>query len=169
MAREMLGWGEVWAFEPQERLFYALAGNVALANLFNVHARFAAVGREVGEISIPRPDYTRPGSLGSLELNFGPRTEHIGQTVSYDSANLVPVPLVSVDSLAFSRVDFLKIDVEGMELDVLDGARTAINRDHPTILVEWIKSGKDVIRDFLVPFGYSLREAGMNLVAEFKS
>src|SRR4051812_1166493 len=29
-ARHMTGWGRVEAFEPQERVFYALAGNVAL-------------------------------------------------------------------------------------------------------------------------------------------
>ena len=44
MAKHMLGWGQVRAFEAQERLFYALCGNIALSNLYNINATFAAVG-----------------------------------------------------------------------------------------------------------------------------
>src|SRR6266566_3990093 len=82
MAKYMLGWGEVWAYEAQERLFYALCGNIALANLFNISAFRFALSNKVGWIQAPEPDYLKPGSFGSFELRFTPKTEHIGQTIN---------------------------------------------------------------------------------------
>jgi hypothetical protein len=59
----MRGWGMVLAVEAQERVFYALAGNIALQNCFNARALWAALGDAPGELSIPEPDYTKQASL----------------------------------------------------------------------------------------------------------
>jgi FkbM family methyltransferase len=67
-ARFMHGWGEVLAFEAQERIYYALAGNISINNCFNVRAFWAAVGHQNGSIQVPKPDYLIPASYGSLEL-----------------------------------------------------------------------------------------------------
>ena len=50
------------SFEAQERLYYAVAGNIALNNCFNVKAIHAAVGNTDGSIRIPKIE-------GSAELN----------------------------------------------------------------------------------------------------
>ena len=42
-AVEMTGWGSVLAIAAQERLYYALAGNIALNNCFNARALDAPV------------------------------------------------------------------------------------------------------------------------------
>lgn len=47
-AHLMTGWGSVVAFEPQERIYYALAGNIAINNCFNARALHTAVGGETG-------------------------------------------------------------------------------------------------------------------------
>ena len=52
----MTGWGSIEAFEPQERIYYALAGNIAINNLFNARAIFAAVGETDGWITVPHID-----------------------------------------------------------------------------------------------------------------
>src|SRR5262245_59764622 len=49
-ARHMGSWGEVIAFEPQEKIFYALCGNIAINNCFNVSAKNMAIGAEEGVI-----------------------------------------------------------------------------------------------------------------------
>ena len=64
----MTGWGQVLAFEAQERIYYALAGNIAINNCFNARALHAAVTSEAGRMKIPAPDYLAPASFGSLEL-----------------------------------------------------------------------------------------------------
>lgn len=46
------------------------------------------------------------------------------------------VSLIRLDDEVKDRVDFIKIDVDGMELDVLDGCRGILNRDRPKIMVE---------------------------------
>src|ERR1700719_2509896 len=47
-ANRMHGWGQVIAIEAQERLFYALTGNIAINNCFNARALNAAVAAKVG-------------------------------------------------------------------------------------------------------------------------
>ena len=77
-SRHMYGWGQVHAFEAQEIVFYALAGNIALNNCLNARARLAALGERCGDMIVPRPDYMRPASFGSLELRQRENTESIG-------------------------------------------------------------------------------------------
>lgn len=51
-------------------------------------------------------------------------------------------------------VDFMKIDVDGSDYDVLLGARQTIERYHPTLVVEMHKN-QELIYDFLDTYGYS--------------
>ena len=69
-AQFMYGWGEVISFEAQERIFYALAGNITLNNCFNARAIWAAIGAENGHIKVPVPDYFVPSSFGLTALNL---------------------------------------------------------------------------------------------------
>ena len=45
-AKGMTGWGFVIAIEAQERIYYALAGNISINNCFNVHVIHSAVGAQ---------------------------------------------------------------------------------------------------------------------------
>jgi hypothetical protein len=114
---------------------------------------------------VPLPNYAAPGSFGSLELRQGKSNEFIGQRVDYADAALVDVRAVTVDSFALPRLDFLKVDVEGLEQDVLDGARESIARHHPMIMVEYIKAGPDRILATLDGMGYQAGHMGINIVA----
>ncbi|WP_250471289.1 FkbM family methyltransferase [Caballeronia sp. GAFFF1] len=165
-ARHMHGWGRVLSFEAQEVVYYALAGNLALNNCLNARARLAALGESTGEISIPQPDYFSAASFGSLELRQRATPEAIGQAISYDPEECVSVPMVSIDSLMLDRVDFIKLDVEGMELDVLRGAKETIERCAPVMLVEVLKSDEKRIRTFLGDIGYTaFYSIGPNVLA----
>jgi hypothetical protein len=78
-AKGMTGWGTVLAIEAQERIYYALGGNIAINNCFNAHAIHGAVGAENGVLRIPTPNYMAPASFGSLELRQSAANEFIGQ------------------------------------------------------------------------------------------
>ena len=52
-AKRMTGWGVVLAFEAQERIYYALAGNIAINNCFNARAIHAAVTSRPGTMKMP--------------------------------------------------------------------------------------------------------------------
>jgi len=165
LAKEMYGWGQVHAFEAQERLYYALCGNIALNNLFNVSALNVALGKSTGHFAVPRPNYLLPGSFGSLELKKSPNTEYIGQSISYSEKDLVPIQMVTIDDLGLNRADLIKLDVEGMELEVLEGAIKTIEKFRPVLHIEWIKCGLDLIKGFFSPLEYSFESNELNVLA----
>jgi FkbM family methyltransferase len=165
-SRHMTGWGVVMAIEAQERVYYALAGNIAINNCFNAHAMHAAVTRQPGVMKIPSPNYLAEGSFGSLELRKRDNTEFIGQAIDYSEAKMVEVRAVSLDSILSSmRVDLIKIDVEGMEFDALLGGMNCIAAQRPLLWIESVKSDKNQLRDWLEERGYTVIDTGMNFLA----
>ena len=53
-----------------------------------------------------------------------------------DTVETIRVPLRTLDSYNLSNIGFIKIDVEGHELDVLRGAEVTLRRDQPNLLIE---------------------------------
>jgi FkbM family methyltransferase len=168
-AKHMTGWGEVLAFEAQERIYYALAGNIAINNCFNARAIHAAVASQSGTMKIPKPNYLAAASFGSLELKKRANAESIGQTIDYAEDKMVEVRTVKLDSFDFQRLDLLKIDIEGMELDALAGAAGCIAAHHPIVLVERIKTDAAQLRAWLEALDYSVLDAGGNFLAVHKA
>jgi FkbM family methyltransferase len=116
--------GRVHAFEPEPRNHGRLLANLALNGADNVSARQAAVyARTSGvELNVFGAGFGAWHSLGRPRLPdpFAP-----GRTVE-------PVETIEVEAVALDdycaeagveRIDFLKVDVEGAERDVLEGAR----------------------------------------------
>jgi FkbM family methyltransferase len=163
----MRGWGSVIAIEAQERIFYALAGNLALQNCLNVRAIWAAVDAECGTLAIPEPDYTAPASFGSFELKQRLGNENIGQAIDYEKPTQT-IQTITLDSLALSRVDLIKLDVEGMELEALAGAVETIKCSRPVLVIEAIKVDKAQLEQLLAELGYDFYPMGMNLLAVHK-
>jgi len=164
-ATAMTGWGSVIAIEAQERIYYALAGNIAINNCFNAIAMHAAVSSESGVMKIPNPDYLVASSFGSLALRQNAGNEFIGQPIDYSEEKTVAIQKITLDSLQLARVDLIKIDIEGMELEALDGARQTIERCRPIMLIESIKAGGDRLRAWLNERGYQVIDAGINVLA----
>jgi len=166
-AKQMRQWGSVYSFEAQEKIFYALAGNVVLNNCLNVTARHCAVGAEIGLIKIPEVSYLKPSSYGSLELREKPTNEYIGQDIDYEAGK--NIPMISIDSLSLERVDLIKIDVEGMEEEVLSGAIDTIKRCTPVLFVETIKTNTNYLDRFFNTNGYIAFRIGINVLALHKT
>ncbi len=114
--------GKVYAYEPQRVLFQILCANVAQNGLFNVFPRQEAAGSAVSEITVPPVRYDVEGNYGCLSL---------GQ---YDFGEQVPVR--TIDGLSLKSCHFIKIDVEGMEADVIRGARDTLARLRPLVYME---------------------------------
>lgn len=167
-ARLMKGWGGVMAVEAQERIFYALAGNITLQNAGNAKAIWAAIDEAPGELSFPEPDYTKNGSYGSFELKPRLGTEFIGQPVDYDKPTCT-VQTMTIDSWKLPRCDLIKMDLEGMEEAGLRGAAETIQRCKPILFIETVKSDKDAITATLEGYGYKVLPSGMNVMAIHKT
>lgn len=136
--------GTVHAFEPQRLINQLLCANLALNDCHNVHTHLAAVGRELGQVEMCTvPPYH--------DCNYG------GVSVGADygsDAVMEKVPLLTLDSLNLPRVDFLKIDAEGYDLYVLQGAHATIGRCRPVVFVEANDQGYADIAHFLGNNGY---------------
>lgn len=121
---EMVGpGGRVVAFEPARQVFNVLCANIAMSGANNILAHQRAVGREPGTAKMPMFIMEAP------QNNFGVCT------INDESAG-EPVSVVSMDSCGFQRCDLIKIDVEGMEVDVLAGARRTIANFRPVMWIE---------------------------------
>lgn len=166
-SKHMSSWGNVLAFEAQERIFYALAGNITLNNCFNARAIWSAVGAEAGHINVPVPNYCTPSSFGSLEIRQKPNNEFIGQRIDYSVTH--PTVMIAIDDLELPRLDFIKIDIEGMEMEAILGAARSIERHRPQMLIEKIKSDEGEISEFLIDAGYQLLPIGINILAIHQS
>ena len=143
--------GRVLAFEPNPVVFRRLIANLALNPDCNVDARATAVGNRVGQVDlfIPAAD---AGNLGQASL------------VENSDFNKVRVPCTTLDSLLedekLGTVDVLKIDVEGFEWAVIEGARTMLVRDHPLIVFEYNRDQWELAGQTLAGVTNSLRAMG---------
>lgn len=116
-------YGRVLAFEPQRVVFQNLCANIALNSLQNVECYQKAVGAQSGHVLIPDIKYDQEGNFGGVEVN---KFEQ-GQAID----------LVTLDQFyEYPKLDFLKVDVEGMEKEVIDGASALIKKHQPIIYIE---------------------------------
>jgi hypothetical protein len=114
---------------------------------------------------VPQPNYLAPASFGSLELRQSSNTEFIGQKIDYSDGNLRPVRAITIDLLKLPRIDFIKIDIEGMEIEALDGAAQAIAQNKPAMLIEVIKADGTALREWLIARDYKVFPMGINVLA----
>lgn len=128
--------GRVFCFEPQRTIFQMLCANLALNNRTNVNARNMAVGAKAGRIMVQTTDYETPFNYGSFSLKSGFSTEAaFGGQLSEEEIEVIA--LDKDRALAgLERLDLLKIDVEGMEVDVLKGAKALIANHLPDVFTE---------------------------------
>lgn len=123
--------GNVVSFEPQRAMYNALCGSIALNEMWQVHPHMMALGRMQGSIQVQVFDYAKANSFGSAEL--------VGFAGANDPEMSAFVPMVRLDDFELSkiqRLDFIKIDVEGSEVEVLLGARHTLKHFRPVLYVE---------------------------------
>lgn len=113
----------VHAFEPNPKLFRVLSdwarGQVEL------HPEALSNVSEVADLLVPRSANGFSNQGASLSAT----------KVSGDHRKL-PVRAVRFDDLGIGDVGFMKIDVEGFEREVLEGAAETLRRDRPNLLIE---------------------------------
>ena len=126
----------VCAFEPQPHSFHLLCANAAINGCTNIVPIHCALGSKEGTAAISPID---------------PEKEHVSQG-AFIGEQGVPVQMKTLDSFKLSTVAFMKIDVEGYELDVLQGATETLEHDRPLLYVE-------IHREALIPHVTAFLEA----------
>lgn len=114
----------VHAFEPNPKMLAVLRQTAA----DNVTVSPVALSDRSGpaEFLIPRDSRGTHSNQGGSLSRVKVRGEH----------TVVPVQMARLDDLNLSDIGFIKIDVEGSELEVLAGASQVLARDRPILLIE---------------------------------
>ena len=123
IARQVGPTGVVYAIEAQRRVFQMLCANVVLSGMPHVRTIHAAVSSGVAPLHVPDIDYAAANNFGGIALSSGPIA---GETIDP----------VAIDDLDLAACRLIKVDVEGMELDVLRSAQRTIARFRPLLYVE---------------------------------
>jgi FkbM family methyltransferase len=123
--------GRVVAVEPSSRELIRLRKNLDINALGNVLVAESALGEEAGEVdlAVAEPSHAGQNTVGRSVSNPKVTTESI-ERVRVQTLDEV------VSEARLRRVDFIKIDAEGAELNVLRGARRTLERFTPVLQLE---------------------------------
>ena len=145
---------EVHAFEPCERTISALAKNIRLNNVKDVTLNCCAVSNYdgIGQLNEPVNDFNLGlsilGGNPPIWKDTRPKSTRVTKLDTY-CKNIIPTAI--------------KIDTEGNDLYVLDGALMTIKKHHPIIQVEYVQENcnqygynRILIYDFLKYFDYKI-------------
>lgn len=130
-ANSLNGKGKVIAFEPVQFFYDKLNSNLSLNNFNNV----ITIKKGVGSIATKIPIYL-DGGCPSVISTF---RDEKGATEMIEIEPLDDI----VKNESIADIEFIKIDVEGFEFDVLKGARQTIIKNKPVLCIEYIKKISD--------------------------
>jgi FkbM family methyltransferase len=134
--------GRVFAFEPQRVLYHVLCANLALNLHHNVTAINGGLGSNSTRLTLPKIDYAQGGNFGGVSLGVGSGED---------------APVEALDTYRLRSCHVIKIDVEGMERDVLEGAQVTLSEHRPLLYVENDRAEKSKrLIDWLLRADYRL-------------
>lgn len=150
----------VYAFEPQRMVYYQLCGGIALSQQKNIIAYNVALGSletcgTEQEITIMNSDCTG-SSLDPIKIA---REREVQPDNILGTEKVI---LRSLDSFNLQDIGFIKLDVEGYELEVLQGAVTTLERSgYPRILFEawhqyFNRPSREKLFSYLQALGYEI-------------
>jgi len=118
--------GNVYSFEPQKYVYYQLCANIILNGYGNITAYNIALSDEYANLKMENLDY-----FSEDTINIGNAHLNAYTNLAYNMVDVKPL-----DSYNFENIAVLKIDVQGYEPRVLDGAIETIMKNRPIIFIE---------------------------------
>lgn len=118
----------VHSFEPEDQNAARFRENIALNDLSNVMLHQTAVSTVDGALKLYLSNDRNAGTHSTVYIESNVSTEFI------------EIPSVRLDSFTAQQqlqtVDLIKIDVEGAEVDVIEGARSVLQHHRPVVIME---------------------------------
>lgn len=136
--------GKVYSFEPHPLLFNSYTKTVKSNNLQDhIVMEKVAVGNE----------------LGTIEINFSATTSNIlalesaRRNYKKEKVNIITLDHY-IEKKNITKCDLIKIDVDGIEYDILNGSQELIKKFHPIFIVETNNDNR--IIDFFIKHDYQI-------------
>jgi FkbM family methyltransferase len=150
--------GHVYSFEPDTQNSEALLTNIKLNTFQNISTHKAAVGSQRGKASLYK---YYPGNPGTNRiLNEKPTTKHTVEEVNVTTLDDF------VNEEKIQKVDLIKVDVEGFEKFVLEGAKETIKNWKPILFVELVEVNLNQqgytcasLVEYIEGLGYEVKDA----------
>lgn len=114
---------QVHAFEPNPRMYRYLSRAVPR----NVKTYQLALAREKG-----KRQFTLPTTNGTVHHTRG----SLYDVKAGSDSLLFDVETIDIDSMTFENLGFIKLDLEGAELECLEGAGKTLERHRPVVMTE---------------------------------
>ncbi len=145
---------DIFAFEMMPEHYKIIQDNIKLNNFDNILTFNVALGDKIDRIKLPN-------------VNYNKENTNYGGTAFYMNRDIIDIPLVTLDYIMpFIKkpVSFIKIDVEGNEINLLKGAKELITKYKPIIEIEIWDSLYDAfinsdIWKFLEQLDYKIKKA----------
>jgi FkbM family methyltransferase len=140
----------VHVFEPNSILVHRLRLAFFMDSRVTIHAAGLSAREGYAQLRVPSGADVAMDGLATIE------PENKLGNLSFTETK---VPIRTLDTaIGRDQVGFIKIDVEGHELDVLKGAVRVLHRDAPNLLIEATEHHRSravlSLREFLASFGY---------------
>lgn len=143
---------KIKCFEAQSFVFKILEANVYNNNLNNVKVFNNIVSDNHKLVNVRIPNYNKINNFGGLELQ--PPKYSDNQNIIFLNS-FENIKSITLDDFIDEKVDFIKIDVEGMEHLVIKGSREIIIKHRPFLLMELVKTETKNILNFFKEINYS--------------
>lgn len=143
----------VYSFEAEQNTFYNLCGGISLNGRNNIKAYHIALGNDDKMLTLNKVSEDGGGSTLDSDIPLLSKQNVIGREI---------VQMKKLDSFNLDNIGFIKIDVEGWELEVLKGAKNTLERNnYPKIIFEawpddWYHDKKKELFDYIKDLGYSI-------------
>ena len=144
--------GKVYAFEPQKFIFNLLKKNAVCNELNNLQIFNNAIGDANTILELNDFDYSQSGNFGGITL-----TENYDNSVCAKIKGTTKNKIKTLtlnNFLNLKKCNFLKIDVELMESNVLKGAKEFIKKFRPIIWVENHLGYPNYLNKYLLKINY---------------
>jgi FkbM family methyltransferase len=158
------------AFEPQRIIYYQLCANTIINSLDNMYTYEAGLSNQEADIELDVPDYTTETNIGAFSIDKEVRENEYECKTSGGKEKII---LMTLDSIGFENVRLIKLDVEGHELEVLQGSIETIKaNNYPPIIFEawtwkpWYQEKRKALFEYLESYGYEIEQLGDNNLAQ---
>ncbi len=156
LAAKVFSSSVIYAFEPSERQRILLRRNASLNEVENMKIEPIGLWDHLDKLAF---------RTNGAESSFEPVSRFQGRLTFPEKVDVLPLDQWSREK-DVTHIDLIKMDAEGAEIEILNGARTVLRESHPALLIQayHLRDGIRTLErcaETLTKIGYETHESGV--------